>query len=66
MVEAMLGPDILNFMDVFFTIIKFGWLLRRKLLLLMARDLFFYKVMSFDLKNIGATYQCLANKIFKD
>ena len=30
------------------------------------RGLYCYKVMPFDLKNIGATYQRLVNKIFSD
>ena len=29
------------------------------------RDLYCYKMIPFDLKNIGAAYQCLVNKIFK-
>ena len=30
------------------------------------RELYCYKVMSFGLKNAGATYQCLINMIFKE
>ena len=31
---------------------------------IMQKGLFYYRVMSFGLKNAGATYQCLINKIF--
>lgn len=30
------------------------------------RDTYCYKLMPFDLKDIGANYQCMINKLFKD
>lgn len=30
------------------------------------RALYYYKVMLFCFKNVGATYQCLVNKLFKE
>ena len=37
----------------------------KKTTFIIDRELFCYKVMSFGLKNVGATYQHLVNKIFE-
>ena len=37
---------------------------QEKILFFTSQDLFCYKVMSFSLKNVGATYQRLMNKLF--
>lgn len=37
-----------------------------KTTLITNRGWYYYKVMPFDLKNAGTTYQCLVNKIFKE
>ena len=37
-----------------------------KMAFIIEKGLYYYRVMSFDLKNIEATYQQLVNKVFKD
>lgn len=37
----------------------------KKIIFIFYRGLDCYRMISFDLKNVGATYQCLMNKIFK-
>ncbi|XP_035544671.1 uncharacterized protein LOC108998997 [Juglans regia] len=39
---------------------------QEKIAFITDRELYCYKVMSFGLKNVGATYQRLVNKMFKD
>ena len=38
----------------------------KKMAFIIDSELYYYRVMSFGLKNVGATYQRLMNKIFKD
>ena len=37
-----------------------------KITFITNKDLFCYRIMPFGLKNVGATYQRLINKVFKD
>ena len=66
MVDAIVGHEFLSFMDAF---LGYNQILmhskdQEKTSFIMARGIFCFKVMSFRLKNTGATYQRLVNKIF--
>lgn len=39
---------------------------KEKIAFITERTNYYYKVMSFNLKNVGATYHCLKDKIFND
>ena len=58
--------ELLSFMDVFsgYNQIKMSEEDQERTSFVTSQGLFCYKVMSFRLKNIGATYQRLMNKMF--
>ena len=58
---------MLSFMDVFsgYNQIKMDEADQEKTSFITSQELFCYKVMPFDLKNAGATYQRLVNHIFR-
>ncbi|KAA3471108.1 Transposon Ty3-G Gag-Pol polyprotein [Gossypium australe] len=56
LVDAFTGHKVMSFMDAFSGYNQ----------ILLGRGLFCYRVMPFGLKNAGATYQRLVNKIFKE
>lgn len=68
MVDATSSHDFLNFMDTFFGYNQILMVPKdeEKIAFIIDRDFFYYKVILFDLKNVGATYRYLVNKIFKD
>ena len=66
LVDAMTGHELLSFMD---TYSRYNQILmhpndQEKTSFVTERGIFCYKVMSFGLKNAGATYQRLVNKMF--
>ena len=66
LVVATAGHKMLNFMDAFS---EYNQILmhpdnQEKTSFIIERGLFYYKIMSFRLKNASATYQCLINKMF--
>ena len=66
LVDSIAGFELLTFMDTFF---GYNQILikeedQEKIALVTSQGLYCYKVMSFGLKNIGATYQRLVNQIF--
>ncbi|XP_024015923.1 uncharacterized protein LOC112089179 [Eutrema salsugineum] len=68
LVEATAGNRLLTFMDAFY---GYNQILmhpvdREKTAFITDREIYCYKVMPFGLKNAGATYQRLGNKIFAD
>lgn len=65
MVDTTLGHDLLNFIDAFFSYNQIGWPLKikKKLPFITEWGHFYYMVMLFGHKNIGATYQCLVNSL---
>lgn len=46
--------------------IKYEWYLKKKTTFITNHGLYYYKVIPFELKNAGLTYQLLVNKNFKD
>lgn len=68
LVDMTDGHELLTFMDTFleYNQIQMAPKDEKKTSFITDRDLFCYKIMSFSLKNIGATYQWLVNKFFKD
>ena len=66
-VDATLMHKFLNFMDAFsgYHQIQMHPLDSKKTYFITERGLYYYKVMPFRLKNIGATYQILTSKMFK-
>ena len=68
LVDATAGHELLNFMDAFS---GYNQILmhpddQEKTAFITERGIFCYKVMPFGLKNAGATYQRLVNKMFAD
>lgn len=67
LVDLMSGHDLLNFMDTFsgYNQIRIRESDHEKIASITDMGLYCYKVMPFELKNTGATYQRLVNKMFK-
>ena len=67
LVDSIAGHQLLSFMDVFsgYNQIKMDEADQEKTSFITSQELFCYKVMPFDLKNAGATYQRLVNHIFR-
>ena len=68
LVDATAGHELLSFMDAFS---GYNQILmhpddQEKTAFITERGIFCYKVMPFGLKNAGATYQRLVNKMFTD
>ena len=68
LIDAMTGHEMLRFMDGFsgYNQIKMDKDDTSKVSFITDFGVFCYLVMAFGLKNAGATYQRLVNKIFKD
>ena len=66
MVDATAGHELLSFMDAYLGYIQIPMFHRDEehTAFITDRRVYCYKVMPFDLKNAGATYQRLVNKIF--
>ena len=66
MVDSTARHELLSFMDVFsgYNQIKMKEEDQEKTSFMTSQGLFCYKVMPFGLKNVGATYQRLMNKMF--
>ena len=65
-VDASTGHGLLPFLDAFFCYhqIPIHPHDAEKTTFITPRELYFYNVMSFGLKNVGATYQRMVTKIF--
>jgi len=68
LVEATAGHELLNFMDAYFGYnqIKMHPPDKDKIAFTTDRGIYCYNVMPFGLKNVGATFQRMVNKVFKD
>ena len=68
LVDATSGHELLTFMDTFsgYNQIRMVPEDEEKTAFITNRRLYYYRVMPFGLKNEGATYQRLVNKIFKE
>ena len=66
LVDSMVRHELLSFMDAFsgYNQIKINEEDQKKTSFVTSQGLFCYKVMPFGLKNAGATYQRLMNKMF--
>jgi len=66
LVESMARHQLLSFMDAFFGYnqIKLDEANQEKTSFVMSQGLFCYKLMPFGLKNVGAIYQRLMNRMF--
>ena len=66
-VDASVGHGMLSFLDAFpgYHQITLHMPDTEKIAFITPHGLFFYKVMSFDLKNVGAAYQRLVTKMFR-
>ena len=66
MVDSIAGHKLLTFMDAFSGCnqIKMAEEDQEKTVFITSQRLYCYKVMPFELKNVGATYQRLVNKMF--
>ena len=68
LVDATSGHELLTFMDAFsgYNQIRMASEDEEKTAFITNRGLYCYRIMPFGLKNAGATYQRLVNKIFKE
>ena len=66
LVDSTAGHKLLTFMDAFsgYNQIKMDEEGQEKTAFITSQWLYYYKVMPFGLKNVGATYQRLVNKMF--
>ena len=66
LVDSTAGHKLLTFMDAFssYNQIRMNKKDQEKTAFVTSQGLYYYKVMPFGLKNVGATYQRLANKMF--
>ena len=66
LVDSTTGHKLLSFMNAFsrYNQIRLDKVDQEKTSFITSQGLFYYKVMPFDLKNAGATYQRLVNHIF--
>ena len=66
LVDSMVGHKLLTFMDAFsrYNQIKMLKEDQEKTAFIISQRLYYYKVMSFKLKNTGVTYQRLMNRMF--
>ena len=66
LVDSTARHQLLSFMDAFsgYNQIKMNESDQEKTSFVTRQRLFYYKVMPFGLKNVGATYQKLMNKMF--
>ena len=66
LVDSIAGHKLLMFMDAFsgYNQIRMAEEDQEKTFFIMSQGLYCYKVMPFGLKNAGATYQRLVNKMF--
>ena len=67
LVDSIAGHQLLSFMDTFsgYNQIKMDEVNQEKTSFITSQGLFYYKVMPFGLKNVGATYQRLVNHMFR-
>ena len=66
LVDSTARHKLLTFMDAFsgYNQIRMNKKDQEKTAFVTSQGLYYYKVMPFGLKNVGATYQRLANKMF--
>ena len=67
LVDATAGYELLTFMDAFsgYNQIQMAPQDQENTAFITSRGVYCYKVMPFDLKNTGATYQRMVDKLFK-
>ena len=68
MVDATCGHELFSFMDIFFGNNQIWMVLKdeKKIVFITNRGLYCYPMMPSGLKNTGATYQQLVDKMFKN
>ena len=66
LVDSTAGLELLTFMDAFsgYNQILIKEEDQEKIAFIISQGLYYYKVMPFELKNVGATYQRLVNEMF--
>jgi len=67
-VEATAGHELLSFMDAYsdYNQIKMHPPDKDKIAFTNSQRIYYYMVMPFGLKNAGATFQWMVNKVYKD
>lgn len=68
LVDSTVGHELMNFMDAYF---GYNQILihpedQKKTAFITGIGIYYFKVMSFGIKIVGSTYQCLVNKMFID
>jgi hypothetical protein len=68
LIDSTSGPELLSFIDAFsgYNQIHISKLDEEKTSFITDRGLYYYNMMPFGLKNAGATYQRLVNRMFSD